>query len=94
MNPIADPSNRRFIAFLAALIIGALNKKLGLDLSEVEMAELLAFVLAYIGQSTVKELKKAKAAGEAAAAEVDSPQAALDVMNAVTGDSPLKGPQP
>lgn len=86
MNPIQNPSTRRFLAFVLTLAFGALNNKLGLGLSEVELAELLGFSMAYIGQSVVRELKKAKVAGETAAAKVDSPQAAIDAMNA--------GPQP
>lgn len=87
MNPIANSSNRRFLAFVFMLAFGALNKKLGLGLSEVELAELLGFALAYIGQSVAREMKAAKDAGVAAAAKVTTPAEAITAMNG-------PGPQP
>lgn len=84
MNPIENPSNRRFIAFAVGVFVVAMNKKLGLNLDVADQATLVAFITGYIAQSTVKELKQAALDGQAAAAAVTTPAEALKVM----------GPQP
>jgi hypothetical protein len=82
VNPIADPSHRRFIAMLVGVLVMALNNRLGLNLDTGAQAALVGLIVAYIGQSVANDMKKAQLAANTAGAAVTSPQAALDAMNA------------
>lgn len=56
---------RRAAAAVLGITLVALNHKLGLDLSDAELAALSAMVLGYLGQSAYKEAAQAKAAAVA-----------------------------
>lgn len=82
MNPITDPSMRRFAVVIAGTLATTLNKRLGLELSPDTIAELLLFLGAYIVAGNAKAAVEAKAAaaGQAAAATVATPADAAAVL--------------
>lgn len=82
MNVIENASLRRLLIMAVTTALLAAEKKLGLEMDAATKAEIAAVVVAYLLASNAKEasIEKAKAAGQAAAAKVDSPVAALDEM--------------
>lgn len=72
-----NPSLKRLFFTLAGAAIVALNKKLGLDLDSMSIASISAMVVAYLGQSALKEVQLAKV--DAAAAVSTKPQAAAEL---------------
>ena len=85
MNPLADPSLRRFFLTIAGLIAAAGNKRLGLDLTAEEVLAVIGLVMTYIASSNWKQVKtEAAAAGTAAAATVTTPADAAAVLGKVT----------
>ena len=73
---LKSPSIKRLLVLLVTSAVVALNKKLGLSLSDVDIASLAGLVGAYLLQSGIKAAAVAKADGEAAAAKVDTLEAA------------------
>lgn len=78
-NPVLK---RLLLAALSTAVV-ALNKKLGLNLGEAEIAAIAAIIMSALWGSNLKEAAIKKA--EAAAAAVKTPEDAAAV---------LKGPQP
>lgn len=79
MNPITDPSLRRYSVLLAGVIATLGNKNLGLDLDPNQLSEFLLFLGTYILASNGKEAIVARANASAkAAAEAVVPGAAAD----------------
>lgn len=72
-----NPGLKRLLVTLAGAAIVALNKKLGLDLDALSIASISGMVVAYIGQSALKEVQLAKV--DAAAAVASKPQAAAEL---------------
>lgn len=72
-----NPSLKRLMFTLAGAAVVALNKKLGLDLDSMSIASISAMVVAYLGQSALKEVQLAKV--DAAAAVSTKPQAAAEL---------------
>lgn len=72
-----NPGLKRLLVTLAGAAIVALNKKLGLDLDALSIASISGMVVAYIGQSALKEVQLAKV--DAAAAVTSKPQAAAEL---------------
>lgn len=67
MNFLDDnPSLKRLVFTLGGAAIVALNKKLGLDLGDFEIGSITAIVVAYLGQSALKEVQIAKVDAAAA----------------------------
>lgn len=81
MNPLADPSLRRYLLALGGFIAAVGNKKLGLDLTPEQVTELLIFLGGVIAVSNGKEvmLKRAEVAGATAAAAV-TPESAAGII--------------
>lgn len=63
-----------------SILVAAANKKLGLDLGLEELGFIGALVGAYITQSQMGSVMKARAAGVAAAAAVTSPASVLGML--------------
>jgi hypothetical protein len=66
---LASPTFRRIVYGLVGVLIPLLNSKLGLNLSDTQVGEMLLTVVALITSSTVNQMHaRSVAAGEAAAA--------------------------
>lgn len=80
---LANPSLRRYSALLLGPVVAAANKKWNLGLEVNEVLGLFATIITYVAMSNHKEavLAKAAAAGQAAAVKIDSPAAAVAVLN-------------
>lgn len=68
-----NPSLKRLVIMLGGVAVVAVNKKLGLDLGDLEIGSIATMVVAYLGQSALKEVQLAKVD---AAAAVNSKQSA------------------
>lgn len=55
-----NPGAKRLLFTLGGALVVALNKKLGLNLSDFEIGSISTMVVAYIGQSALKEVQMAK----------------------------------
>jgi hypothetical protein len=73
-----NPSLKRLGVTVAGSAAIALNKKFGLGLDATDIMTLGGIVVTYLAQSAV--VQKAKLAGEQAAAAVDSPAKAADIL--------------
>lgn len=82
MNPLADPSQRRFLALVAGLAAASLNKRLGLDIAPDTLMEMLALVAGYVVAGNAKAIAEARAAGAGAAAQVVTVEQANAVLKA------------
>jgi hypothetical protein len=71
-------SLKRLLVTVIGFGLMALNKKLGLDLSDIAIASISTFLAAYVVQSGLKAAAKIKA--DAAAAAVSTPSAADKVL--------------
>jgi hypothetical protein len=76
MNPLSDPSQRRFLALVAGLAAAALNKRLGLEIAPDTLMEMLVLVGGYVVAGNAKAIAEANAAGKAAAAGITTPEQA------------------
>ena len=73
-------SIKRFIAFLVGAAAITLNKKLGLELTTENQAALVTLIVAFIGQSMLKEKSLAQLKIESESAVTDT-KSAIDVLN-------------
>lgn len=91
MNILENAGLKRLAAFLVTFLALLLSKKLGIELTSEEKAELVALTIAFIGQSAWKEasLAKSEAAGKLAAGQVQTVDAAIIKLEERT-----KGPHP
>jgi hypothetical protein len=80
---LTNPSVRRFGALLLGPLVAGANRKWNLGLEVNEVLGLFATIITYVVMSNHKEavVAKAEAAGKAAAAKIDSPAAAVAVLN-------------
>jgi len=83
-----DPSNKRLLALLTAPLFALLSKYLHIDVTPEVQELLIVSVITYIGGSHVKEavVKRAEAAGAAAASAVQTPDDAAKAL----ADAPVK----
>ncbi len=72
-----NPSLKRLVIMLGGVAVVAVNKKLGLDLGDLEIGSIATMVVAYLGQSAMKEVQLAKV--DAAAAVSTKSQAAAEL---------------
>ena len=72
-----NPGLKRLVVMLGGVAVVAVNKKLGLNLGDLEVGSIATMVVAYLGQSALKEVKLAKV--DAAAAVVTKSQAAAEL---------------
>lgn len=72
-----NPSLKRLVIMLGGVAVVAVNKKLGLDLGDLEIGSIATMVVAYLGQSAMKEVSLAKV--DAAAAVATKNQAAAEL---------------
>jgi hypothetical protein len=82
---LTSSTARRFLAFIVGIACTALNKKLGLEISENAQMEITGLVMGYIGQSAWKDTRTAQAIAAStipAAPVVADLSAALAVANA------------
>ena len=75
---LSNPSLKRLLVTLGGAALVALNKKLGLDLSTVDIGSITALVVAFLTQSAAKEIKLA---GIEAASKVTTPTQAASVLS-------------
>lgn len=61
-----NPSLKRLVIMLGGVAVVAVNKKLGLDLGDLEIGSIATMVVAYLGQSALKEVQLAKVDAAAA----------------------------
>jgi hypothetical protein len=81
LSKLLDGPLKRFAVFLVSAGIVALNKKLGLNLSEVEIASLASMTAAYLVQSGMKAAAQMKAeAVKQAAEDIKTPAAVVDQL--------------
>ena len=66
-------SLKRLAAFVVPAIVLAVNKKLGLELGNLEVTGITALALGYLGQSAMKEVAMAKAAKQEPPAAPEAP---------------------
>lgn len=78
-NTPAHLDKRLHVTVLGVLLV-ALNKKLGLELDSADLIAVGGLISAFIVQSQMGAVSKAKAAGEAAAAEVKTSADAAAVL--------------
>jgi|SRR5688500_8979467 len=84
---------RRLAVFVVGLVVLALNKKLGFDLTQTDTLSIAGIIAAYLGQSAYREAQttkaeavvlaaqaQAEAVGHAAAKEVDDLDAAVALL--------------
>lgn len=74
LEVLANPSVRRFLVSMLAIVIAALNKKLGLNLEAGELFDVVLVALGYVGQSAIKEGMVAHADAKTALAEAVAKQ--------------------
>lgn len=67
---LSNPSLKRLIVTICGAALVALNKRLGLDLSTVDIASITTLAIAFLTQSAIKEVKLA---GVEAAARITTP---------------------
>lgn len=85
MNPLTDPSLRRFLLTIAGIIAAAGNKRLGLDMTPEEVLSVITLIMTVVVSSNWKQVKtEAAAAGTSAAANVITPADAAAVLGKVT----------
>lgn len=72
-----NPGLKRLVVMLGGVAVVAVNKKLGLNLGDLEVGSIATMVVAYLGQSALKEVQLAKV--DAAAAVVTKSQAAAEL---------------
>ena len=82
---------KRWVTLALGVLAVLFNKKLGLNLGEVEIAALATMVSVFIGASNAKEfgIAKVEAQAETAAKEIDSREKAMGVLRgpSVAGSS-------
>lgn len=85
MNPLADPSLRRFFLTIAGIIAAAGNKRLGLDMTPEEVLSVITLIMTVVVSSNWKQVKlDAAAAGTQAAGAVTTPADAAAVLGKVS----------
>lgn len=88
MNPLTDPSLRRFFLTLSGLVAAAGNKRLGLELTPEEVFAIITLIITYVTSSNWKQVKESAAAsGAAAAATVVTPADAAAVLGTPVGSA-------
>ena len=82
MQPIADPSTKRFLALLLAPVFLLIKSKLGIEVPETVQDLLIVAVISYIGGSHWKAaaIAKAEAQASTAAGDVKSVDDAAKVL--------------
>jgi len=77
-----DPSTKRFLSLLLAPLFLLVKNKVGLDVPESVQELLIVSIITYVGGSHFKEavVKRAEAAGQAAAEPVKTVEDAAAVL--------------
>jgi len=72
LAPAFSDSAKRLVVLLLTMAVAALNRKLGLDMTETEVATMVGAVSVWMVQSGLKAITKAKVSGVAATVEAEA----------------------